>query len=404
MKFISNIGWMSRNSKSLIIEILNHQYLFSIPLTEIPELLNRQKSQIPFSIPLKKMYGICTLSASGQMVFFEIGCKKFGTPISLINNVIMTGSRKPLSEIDERPQSCLSTYQIHDLILSCLIPSSSADVVKELQKYEKSTMDLIKKFHGEDVGQLDYNNPNLQAAYMLCYFPSYIENIFHLLTHENCAEIQGILQNNSKTSFYGCGPSPDLLGYLAFLNNNYSSTVSNVDAHFFDMHNWNCWRGNCVEKFSKLFARNITVNPTPDEIDLLQCDDHSYFSEKKVDGTKLHVFQNCTTDIYTQCKSIHKIRKIFKNIFNLIDPGSVVLLNDFLGKGDSMTILNAITKEVEDNQEILHLNKNYNVNEYTPNYTPNPEIQAFLRRCYSKTGIKPRNNTGYSYLIVQRKE
>ena len=96
--------------------------------------------------------------------------------------------------------------------------------------------------------------------------------------------------------------------------------------------------------------------------------------------------------------------KIFKNIFNLIDPGSVVLLNDFLGKGDSMTILNAIIKEVEDNQEIVHLNKNYNVNEYTPNYTPNPEIQAFLRRCYSKTGIKPRNNTGYSYLIVQRKE
>ena len=404
MKFLSNIGWMSKNSQLYNFEILNHEYLFNIPITEISNLLHRKKPQITFYVPLKKIYGCCTLSASGNMINFEIEGKKFGTPVSLLNNVSLTGIKKPLSEIDDRPELQIARYSIYTSILSCLIQSPPEDTAKELEKYEISTINLIKKFHGENPNQLDYNDPNIQAAYMLCYFPSYIENIFHLLSHETCYEVQSIFQNHMKTSFYGCGPSPDFLGYLAFLNKNYRSIVTDANVNFFDMHDWGYWRENCVNNFSKIFADGINITANTNEINLLECDDSTYLSERLVDGTNLHIFQNCTTDIYTQCKSYRKICSIFNNFFNHIDPGSIVILNDFLGKGDSMNILNAIKKKIEDNHEIVLLNNRYNVNEYTPNFEPNPDIQLFLNRCYRQVGKKPRNNTGYSYLIVQRRE
>ena len=94
MKFISNIGWMSRNSQSLNVEILNEQYLFNIPLTEISKLVSGKKTQIIFDIPLKKILGYCKLHSRGNSIIFEIEGKEYITPLTLLNIVISTGAKK----------------------------------------------------------------------------------------------------------------------------------------------------------------------------------------------------------------------------------------------------------------------------------------------------------------------
>ena len=53
-KFVSNIGWISRTSQTLSFEILNCQYLFNIPISEITDLITRKRSEIFFNIPFQK--------------------------------------------------------------------------------------------------------------------------------------------------------------------------------------------------------------------------------------------------------------------------------------------------------------------------------------------------------------
>ncbi|MFZ1127549.1 hypothetical protein, partial [Methanoregula sp.] len=322
---------------------------------------------------------------------------------SMLSKVLINGQKKPVSEIVKRTNNQIEKYAIYDKILKSLLPDACQDISNELKTLEDPTNGLINKFHGNNAESLNYEDITVQSAYMLCYFPYYIENIYHLLHYIECAETRHIFKNDMNINLYGCGPAPDLLGLVAFLNKKYGSKISHINVNFFDKHDWTKLRNECVNNYAKLFNHTINIETNNSEINLLECDNAEYVVANVVDDSQLHVFQNCTTDIYTQCKSYHKIGAIFNTFCNHMSPESVAIIIDFLGKGDSMTILNSIKKKLAENAKIKILDNTYNVDEFIPNFIQNADVQSFLNHCYKKAQVEPRKSTGYTYLAVQRR-
>jgi hypothetical protein len=80
--------------------------------------------------------------------------------------------------------------------------------------------------------QLPYHNPHFRAAYLLAYFPYYIEPIFHTL---QAAEISDSLFAGGRLNLalFGGGPCPELLGVTAWLRRR-APQLESLDAVVFD--------------------------------------------------------------------------------------------------------------------------------------------------------------------------
>lgn len=80
--------------------------------------------------------------------------------------------------------------------------------------------------------QLPYDNANFRAAYLLAYFPYYIEPLCHAL---NSADLPDTLFacNTLKVGLFGGGPCPELLGLAAYLRKRVPHLES-VEATVFD--------------------------------------------------------------------------------------------------------------------------------------------------------------------------
>ena len=64
---------------------------------------------------------------------------------------------------------------------------------------------------------VDYNDPDLQEAYLLAYYPHYIELLFEVLASlENDCQAQLNRNEDLHACFFGAGPAPELVGLAAY--------------------------------------------------------------------------------------------------------------------------------------------------------------------------------------------
>jgi hypothetical protein len=90
-----------------------------------------------------------------------------------------------------------------------------------------------RRLYAQPIGrQLPYHDPHFRAAYLLAYFPYYIEPIFHEL---QSAEIPDSLFDGGRlnVALFGGGPCPELLGLAAWLRQR-SPLLESLDAVVFD--------------------------------------------------------------------------------------------------------------------------------------------------------------------------
>lgn len=97
----------------------------------------------------------------------------------------------------------------------------------------------IRKLYGMPIGQtIPYDDADFRAAYLLAYFPYYIEPICHVLEG---AELHDSLFDTDtlKAAFFGGGPCPEALGLAAYLRKR-APRLANVEATAFDRQlGWN---------------------------------------------------------------------------------------------------------------------------------------------------------------------
>ncbi len=89
----------------------------------------------------------------------------------------------------------------------------SAMVAMKLRDYVRGAREI---YRNPFESKIPYNNHYFQIAYLIAYFPYYIEPLWHALSDSDIPS--DIFEKNSlKASFFGGGPCPEVLGLAAYL-------------------------------------------------------------------------------------------------------------------------------------------------------------------------------------------
>lgn len=181
--------------------------------------------------------------------------------------------------------------------------------------------------------QVDYSCENTRAAYMLGYYPYYIE-IVH-------TELSNLSHNNFPSSwnnglinacFFGGGPCPEIIGWLAFLSDHFPE-IRSANAFVFDKYN-ESWKV-CREITRLAVSPNYwdgEINILPVPYDLL--DSETLRSEGAITAIRssnLFVMQNCLNDQPGSKDSFTNCAQIISNLLFIIDQapnGSLILVTD----------------------------------------------------------------------------
>ena len=193
---------------------------------------------------------------------------------------------------------------------NCVCITTDESTQAFLESFRPYIRELRKKYKGESVC-VDYADENFRRAYMLAYYPFYINPICQTLESCNFVEIIGE-KENLHTCCFGGGPLPELLGIGKYINSYMPGTWC-INCTVFDyyeewtherqLHTLNLighyYSGlpNLFEKSFDLWSGRLQV---PDE----------------VKNSDLVVFQNCFNDCPTEKYGILKnnVRAIWENM------------------------------------------------------------------------------------------
>ena len=130
---------------------------------------------------------------------------------------------------------------------------------------------LIDTYSG---GNLDitehYNDEDFQAAYILYYYPYYLETIYRELKDLDTTSILDRTSGNLGVCFYGCGAAPEYLGTLKYISSHLMN-CKKLSAYFFEKNSWDQIREKCIKTLSRQYCDNpdLRVKTWINHIDLL---------------------------------------------------------------------------------------------------------------------------------------
>jgi hypothetical protein len=130
----------------------------------------------------------------------------------------------------------------------------------------------IRKLYNMPIGRtIPYDETDFRAAYLLAYFPYYIEPICHVL--ESAGLPDSLFASNTlKAAFFGGGPCPEALGLAAYLRKR-APRLKNVEATVFDRQpGWNIIQQELVPSMMPYYkSGNTTFKLNSRPCDVVEC-------------------------------------------------------------------------------------------------------------------------------------
>jgi hypothetical protein len=130
----------------------------------------------------------------------------------------------------------------------------------------------IRKLYNMPIGrQIPYHDADFRAAYLLAYFPYYIEPLCHVL---EAADLPNSLfaSGTLKAAFFGGGPCPEALGLAAYLRKR-APHLARVEATVFDRQpGWNMMQRELIPSMLpsyKSIHSTFTLNSR--QCDVVEC-------------------------------------------------------------------------------------------------------------------------------------
>jgi tetratricopeptide (TPR) repeat protein len=199
-----------------------------------------------------------------------------------------------------------------------------------LQKYTEENIHFIKQLiHDLRDPQLkkaiQYESSDFQRAYLLLYFPYYIETLYHELCALKKTGVLEGLTDHMSVNICGCGPAPEFFGLLAYVSSNIPE-VKHLTTYFYDRKYWSEKRQNSFEIFSPIYNKNcdlIIENLEPhceDLIDVFQkAEDYP-----QIRNADIHVFQHSFRELlHRKGESLfHLLNHFIKNMKH----GSIIII------------------------------------------------------------------------------
>lgn len=179
---------------------------------------------------------------------------------------------------------------------------------------------------------VDFSCPHTRAAYLLAYYPNYIEPLYYTLSCLQSNVIENVFSGEKvRGLFLGAGPAPEVLGWIAFLND-YAPNARIAIANILDkyIHGWRV--GQEITRYhlaERYWPRGKTII-RPMDFDFLSPDPdpntiENLFFHDAVENSNLIVMQNCIND---QLGDSETISNFLKYLFTNMSTGSLLVLID----------------------------------------------------------------------------
>ncbi|MGG6269674.1 hypothetical protein ACQ4M3_30275 [Leptolyngbya sp. AN03gr2] len=158
----------------------------------------------------------------------------------------------------------------------------------------KPSVRSLRKAYADHQIIVDYSTLDIQAAYLIAYYPQYAEMTFRAL--ENFGFAQEIRDQGQLTvCLFGSGPSPEIIGLLSYLN---QTQIQSVTIETFDIASdtWKLSRNITIEEIRpQIWKKDFSIHSHTLDF----CKEHSFHSIQPIIAkSQLFIFQNCLNELF----------------------------------------------------------------------------------------------------------
>jgi hypothetical protein len=185
-------------------------------------------------------------------------------------------------------------------------PGNRLSRLKEL----KHANDMLMQNYRSNTVRVNYAISETQDVYLLRYFPVYtslIENVLISIEQRNSPLFDN--STSLQVSLIGCGPCPEIVGFMRFLSNR-NSDLRPV-FHAFDLCNSD-WRAKRKRVLNTIIS---DMKPQVHGYTFDLCESHSAEKYQTIfNSSHMVVIQNCLNEL-----DIGSIDTVIENITNILD-------------------------------------------------------------------------------------
>jgi hypothetical protein len=162
-----------------------------------------------------------------------------------------------------------------------------------------------------DATAINYADENQRAAYLLSYYPHYIEGVYHAISRIPIELRNEIFASaKARACFLGCGPAAEVLGWLTAINE-FSDRTTKALAFLLDEYHWYVGQTITTHLANEYWSKG-TYLPFPISIDLTKrFENWNGIVHRAIQNSHLIIMQNCINDAIGSCDNfldnMHKI-------------------------------------------------------------------------------------------------
>ncbi len=184
----------------------------------------------------------------------------------------------------------------------------------------------MRREYAKPVPCVDYRNADLARAYMVAYFPYYVEPL-HRLLESLPVSVTGPALGKSRIEVcvIGCGPAPEVLGLSTFVAERFPD-VRHIDVSLHDANidNWKPYIGLSLSHLVKAYwPGRMGTNMVDCSLlrDCRQCESITCHVYRRT--ADVHIVQNCLNDVGAYPDVVS--RKLMR-IMRSAKPGALFIL------------------------------------------------------------------------------
>jgi hypothetical protein len=217
---------------------------------------------------------------------------------------------------------------LYNLILAGLQKSNRAQSLdKNFANYLRSLQTPVKQLrqsYRSDLVTVDYSSEEIQAAYLIAYYPQYAEMTKQVLEQANHLHNNLFLleQKYLNICLFGAGAAPEVVGLVSFLSVHYPKLQSlNIRVYDIFADTWT---------FSQQITRDIIDQLWQGKIEFSThlvdfCQFESFKDLKEViNNSQLFIFQNCLNEI----RDFKDFNQNIRYLLEIMPSNALLIMSD----------------------------------------------------------------------------
>jgi hypothetical protein len=271
--------------------------------------------------------------------------------------------------------------------------------VSYLQGLQEDVKSLRRAFTIYPVA-FDYTNSNIQASYLLTYFPHYTELLQVALNKTNATIAN---ENINRLLLFGSGPCPEIIGYLKYLNQHNANNDRTIQVNIYDIAatHWQYSRNIVFQNIVPTIKRQSTINHNANDLRIDTPFGNITLSREKT----IVVFQNCLNEITEQRHQI--VIDNFEKLYNALANGSYITIIDLSEYGSVINLITRIQQKLSTlaNARIIRNISEGGLNRQSGYADPIPFIRENLLTGIPyqlQNGLIPKRHIKFTYVIIKK--